>query len=178
LLSIPWTFYSSSQDQVQTFEDKKTTLRELYRVWRTSAAIPPSTQTFSASELRGAVSSALNSIQPRLMPEQTISINDFDNSSAVSSAIPKGLTQQGVVVNLSDLNLDQVVKVGASLQGLRTTAKVTGVRIQAQAPPNDHYFSVTFKVVAFNLPPDLLSKTSGKPGAKMPSLPRPGGAGG
>jgi hypothetical protein len=177
LMAIPWTFYSSSQDEIQTFEEKKSTLRDLYRVWRTSAAIPPSTQTFSAAELRGAVSGVLASIQPRLLPEQTVSINDFDNSSSVSSAIPKGLTQQGVIVNLNDLNLDQVVKVGASLQTLRTTAKVTGVRIQAQPPPNNHYFSVTFKIVAFNLPPEATSKTPGKPGAK-PSLPKPGAAGG
>lgn len=167
LLLFPWFFYSSSMDSMTEFEDKKQLIRELYRYSHAASTLPPAPIPVSAGELRNAVQGLLSSQHPILLPEQTASISDFDNGKAKSAALPSGLTQSGIAVNLSRLNLDQVVKIGAALQNLRPTAKIVGLKVQATAA-DPHYFDVTYKLVAFNLPSDASGGMGGKPGANSP----------
>lgn len=166
LFLFPWIFFSSSQDQMAAFEDKKQMLRELFRTSRTAASLPPTPGVISPSELRMAISGVLSTEKPPVLQEQQLSISDFDNEKISSSALPKGLTQKGVIVMLSKLTVDQIVKVGGRLQSLRPTAKLVGVKAQASAQ-DPHYFDVSFKVVGFNLPQPAVPAAKGaKPGAK------------
>lgn len=173
LFLIPYLFFAASQSTLAEFEEKKQLIRELYRYSHAATTMGPAPMPVSAGELRNAIQGVLASQSPPLLPEQTLGINDFDNSKAKSAALPMGLTQSGVAVSLSRLNLDQVVKVGAALQDLRPTAKVIGVKVQATAA-DPHYFDVTYKLVAFNLPVEPVAAPAGKPGAAKPGAKPPG----
>lgn len=168
---IPWMFFSDSMDTLSRFEDKKKIARDAYHFGRTASAIPATNDTMSTMDLRNAVNGVLTSAEPMLLPEQTVSINEFDNSKAQSTALPKGLAQPGLMVSLTKLNLAQATNIGARFQSLRKTVTLVGVSIKAMTqPPGDHYFDATYKIVAFNLPPEPAAKPGQKPGAK------PGGA--
>jgi len=175
LFMFPYFFFASSQTTLADFEEKKQLIRDLYRYSHAATTMPPAPIPVTAGELHSAIQGALGSQNPPLLPEQTVSIADFDNSKAVSGALPKSLTQSGVAVNLSRLNLDQVIKIGGALQDLRPTVKVVGVKIQA-TPADPHYFDVTYKLVTFNLPVDTSAAPPGKPGAAKPGAVKAPGA--
>lgn len=162
LFSIPYYFFSSSQESVDYFEEKKQMMRDLYRVSRAVNALPPAPQPMSADELKNAVQGILSSERPALLPDQIVSITEFDNSKAQGATLPRSLAQRGVAVNLSRLNVDQIARIGGRLQGMRPTIKMTGLRIQASTQ-DPHYFDVTYKLVAF-----------GVPSAEPTATPRPG----
>ena len=169
ILLLPWSFFSSSQDSMLSFEDKKQTIRDAYRVSRAVNQLPSHPPTLSQAELKNAIQGALASEKPILLPEQTVGLNEYENDKAVSTALPKGLTQKGIAVSLSRLNVVQIAKIGGRLQSLRPTAKVTGVKIEATAQ-DPHYFDVTYKVVVFNVPQPLAGKDT-KPSGSKPGSP-------
>lgn len=172
LFLLPWTFFSSSQTSVADFESKKQLIRDLFRTSHHVSTLPPVPPTISSSELRNQVQAILSSERPTVLPDQIVDISDFDNKSAKSPSLPASLQQSGVAVKLSRLNLDQVAKIGAKLQEIRPTAKMVGVRVQSTVA-DPHYFDVTFKLVAFSLPPEPIAPA--KPGVKPPSKPGSGG---
>ena len=169
LFLLPYAFFSASQDNMTAFEEKKQMMRELFRVSRAANVLPPAPPPMTSDDLRGAVQGVLGSERPPLLPEQTLSIIDFDNSKAQGSALPKGLTQKGVMVNLSRLNVDQIARISGRLQTLRPTAKITGLKVQATSQ-DPHYFDVTFRVVAFSLPQSAPppARPGGKPSPSKP----------
>ena len=169
LFMLPWIFFSSSQTSMTEFEDKKQLIRDVYRYSQAASSLPIAPMPVSAGDLHNAIQGVIANQSPSLLPEQTVAITDFDNSKAKSAALPQGLTQNGVMVSLSRLNVDQVVKIGGQLQDLRPTVKMVGLKVQATTA-DSHYFDVTFKMVAFNLPPVDLPK----PGAKGSPTKPPG----
>lgn len=164
LFSIPYYFFSSSQDSVAYFEEKKQMIRDLYRVSRAVNALPPAPPPMSTEELRSAVQGILSSERPSLLPDQIVSITEFDNSKGQGATLPKSLAQKGVAVNLSRLNVDQIARIGGRLQGLRPTIKMTGLRVQATAQ-DPHYFDVTYRLVAFGVPSAAEPPAPSRPGA-------------
>ena len=170
---LPWTFFSSSQDRVADFEDKKKMIRDMFRYSHEASTLPRAPEALGPARLRSIVQTALSGVRPTLLPEQTAAIEDIDNAAAKSEALPKALTQKGVVVPLTRLNLDQVVTIGTKLKELVPTVKLVGLRVQANQP-DPHYFDASFKLVAFELPAEAPPKGApGKPGVKPP--PKPGG---
>ncbi len=168
LFMFPWIFFSGSQTSLTEFEDKKQLIRDLFRYSHAASTMPMAPLPVSAGDLHNAIQGVLSNQSPSLLPEQTVAITDFDNSKAKSAGLPQGLTQNGVMVSLSRLNLDQLVKIGSQLQDLRPTVKMVGLKVQA-TPADPHYFDVTFKMVAFNLPPIDLPKPGAKGATKPPS---------
>jgi hypothetical protein len=168
LFLLPWTFYSSSQDHVADFEDKKKMIRDMFRYTHEASTLPRGPEPLASAQLRSIVQGTLAGVRPTLLPEQTAGIEDFDNTLAKSEALPKALTQKGVTVRLSRLNLDQLVTIGTKLKELRPTVKLVGLRVQANQP-DPHYFDVSYKLVAFDLPGEMAPKgPPGKPGSKPP----------
>jgi hypothetical protein len=159
LFLIPYSFYSSSQDQIVEFEDKKQLMRDLYRVTRSVNSLPPAPPAISTQELRTQIQTELTA--GGIAPENIGAMMDFDNTDAKSTALPKNLQQPGVSINVKKLNLQQVVDIGQRLMRIRPTAKMVGLEVKAQSP-DPHYFDVTYKIVAFNLPPDPGSAPAGK----------------
>jgi hypothetical protein len=170
LFMIPYTFYSSSQSELKEFEDKKATIRDLYQTSRAANALPPSPGQIGISDLKSLVQNVLDTEHPVLLPEQKLSVIDLDTSKIPD--LPKSLTRAGVLVNLGQLNLDQVVNIGSHLQALRPTVKLTSLNVRANVK-DPHYFDVTLKLVALSLPAEAVAKPApGKFGAK-PSFNKP-----
>lgn len=173
---LPWSFFSSSQDHVAEFEDKKKMIRDMFRYSHLASSIPRGPEPVSQAQLRSLVQGTLGSVRPTLLPEQTQGIEDFDNQMVAgkSDALPKALTQKGIVIKLSRLNLDQVITIGTKFKEIRPTVKIVGLKVQANQP-DPHYFDVSYKLVAFDLPAEPAPKTTpGKPGLKPPAPPKPG----
>lgn len=170
LISVPYLFYASSASQLDDFEGKKTMMREFFRINREANSLPPPPVAISANDLRNRIQNEITLAQ--LQPEQNGGITDFDNKAKASSWIPKTLQQSGVAVTLKKLNLQQIVDIGQKLQNIQPTAKMIGLEVHAQRE-DPHYFDVTYKLVAFSLPPEPGSKDA-KAGAKPGEKPGAG----
>ena len=151
ILSVPYSFYSSSQDEVDQFEDKKQLMRDLFHVSRKVNSLPVAPPTMSTPELQASVQNELS--VAHLQPDQILSVSEFDNTPHASPTLPKGLTQKGVIANLHKLNLSQMVDLGSHLQSIRPTVKLVGVEVTANRD-DAHYFDVVYKLVTFALPID------------------------
>jgi hypothetical protein len=160
LFLIPWSYISSGNTSLEDFENKKTTIRELFRVSRYSgelASAPPNTPP---SVLQSRAQSELQ--QARLQPEQIKSVEEFDNSGPQASAIiPKSVIQKGIKVSLSKLNLRQVIALGSQLQTLERGVKMVGMDVMATSE-DPHFFDVTYKLVTFTLPVEATPETGKK----------------
>lgn len=159
LLFVPSCIFMSSSTNLQDFEDKKQSMRELFRVHREVSVLPPAPMPLTPGELENRARGELNSAG--LQPDQLGGVTDFDNKTRSSAWIPKALEQRGVAVTVKKLNLQQVVDLGNRLQRLQQTAMLTGLEVRAQAE-DPHYFDVVYKIVAFSLPPEPLSKSGKK----------------
>lgn len=163
LLLVPSCVFMTSSTNLQDFEDKKQSMRELFRVNREVSAMPPAPQPLTIGELENRARGELN--VAGLQQDQMGGVAEFDNKGQASGWIPKALDQRGVTVSVKKLNLQQIVDIGSRLQRLQSTAKLTGVEIRAQTE-DPHYFDVVYKIVAFNLPAGSDAKTGSKNGSK------------
>ncbi|MES2856332.1 MAG: hypothetical protein V4692_10740 [Bdellovibrionota bacterium] len=149
LLIVPLTFYFSANDQIVQYEDKQQLIRDLFRVSRESASLPPAPPAISSADLEVRARNALSGV--RLQPDQ------IANVSAISGAnvpgISKAVDQSAVSINLKKLNLRQLIDAGHQLQLVHPTAKMMGIDVRA-TQPDPHFFDVTYKIVAFSAKPD------------------------
>ena len=151
LLSMPFTYYTSSSTSLAEFEEKKALIREMYKAMRTAEMVRQAPQPTAAAQLRDMAQSRLTSA--KLVPEQIKSVETFDNKteSTPSSSIPKEVLQEGIKVSLLKLNLRQVADLAFQLQSMDASAKMVGVDVTANREDN-HYYDVVFKLVSFNVP--------------------------
>jgi hypothetical protein len=175
ILIFPLSYISSSNDSLQTFESKKTLLRELFRVSRASRDADAAPPTVNSAEL---INKAQNQLRlANLPPDQIKSVSEFDNSLPQSGtrplpSVPKEVQQKGIEVSLAKLNLRQVVEIGFQLQAMDRSLKMMGLSIDAdQADP--HYFNVIYQLVSFSLPTEIVesgkdSKAKNARGKKTP----------
>lgn len=175
LFLLPWSFFSGSQDSVAEFEDKKRLIRDMFRYSHLASSLPRSPEPVSQAQLRSLIQGILLGTRPALLPEQNLGMDDFDNfigGGGKSDSLPKSLTQKGVLVKLSRLNLEQIISIGTKLKDIRPTVKLVGMKIQANQP-DPHYFDVGFKLVAFDLPGEPAGKTApGKANGKALGTPK------
>ena len=153
VLMFPWYFYSSSNDQLAQVDEKKGLIREAFRVARADRALPPLPHMLGSGELRSSAEQAINGMN--LQPDQRGLVQDFQNKSA--PGLPKVLEQNGLSISVNKLNLKQVTELGSKLQGIAPTVKTVGFEIRANKSDN-HYFDVTYRLVAFALPPEAPAK--------------------
>lgn len=145
LLAIPWSFFSSSQEILSEFEDKRELVRETYRVSREKDMLPPSPSDFP--DISGTIRSRLEN--SRLAPEQITDVMELGPAGNISG-IPKSLKKNNIEVTLAKLNLRQVIDIGQQLQSIQPSIKLSGLQVRANAE-NNHYFDVVYKLVAISI---------------------------
>ncbi|MCC7405615.1 MAG: hypothetical protein IT288_14545 [Bdellovibrionales bacterium] len=148
LLSIPWSFLSSSSDFVSQFEESRDLIRGLLKT-RSMAKGTPLPRGMSAGEIESRARTMLTSAG--LLESQIGSTLPLPQGDPQSGLAPSSVLQQGVRVELKQLNLRQIIDVGYELQNLDPSVKMTGLEIQATAE-DPHYFTVAFKLISFSLP--------------------------
>jgi hypothetical protein len=146
VISVPYSYFSTSGEYIASFEEKRALIRELLKVARESSEVPDIQPPPPADMLRGDIDRQLKSAN--LLPEQ---IKGISVITANTSLIPKSLLDSGLSVSLAKLNLRQIVSIGYDIQRLSQSVKMSDVRISAN-PEDPKYFDVEFKVVTLAVP--------------------------
>lgn len=146
LLFVPFSNFTSSHIELSQFEEKRGLIRELFKTYRESSsnqnmAVPP-----ASAILRTSIESVLT--RAELLPEQ--------NQGVVAGAsegrlIPQNLISEVMFVNLSKLNLKQIVDIGAGIAAISSSVKMKDISIRANAQ-DTRYFDVTYKLYSLNVP--------------------------
>jgi hypothetical protein len=158
ILSVPWGYYSASQTNVEDFEGKRMTIRELLKVTRESSDVPQIPQAPPMASLQGIIDSQIQS--SHLLPEQIKGTQTVTNNSKL---IPTALTEGMMEVNLAKLNLNQVLDLGHRFQTINPSVKLKDLIITANRE-DGRYFDVVYKLVALAVPaapevaPDIPAK--------------------
>lgn len=146
ILSVPYGYYSASQTNVEDFEGKRMTIRELLKVTRESSDVPQIPQAPPMGSLQGIVDSQIQS--SHLLPEQIKGTQTVSNNSKL---IPAALTEGMMEVNLAKLNLNQILDLGHRFQSINPSVKLKDLIITANRE-DGRYFDVVYKLVALAVP--------------------------
>lgn len=147
LLSVPYSYFSSSSTYMTDYEEDKEIIRELLRVSRLNQGAMPIPQGLTAEALKGRVNDFLS--QQKLLPEQTVGVSNLEDGSESMAKPP--IRQAGVAVSLKQLNLNQILDLGLGLQNVSNSVKMAGVEVTSN-PLQSGYFDVVYKLVSFSLP--------------------------
>lgn len=146
ILSMPYSHFSSSNEYVGDFENKRMTIRELLKVSRESADVPQIPQAPSIDIIRSNIENQIKTAN--LLPEQ---IKGTEVLASESKAIPKNLTEGLMQVSLAKLNLRQILDLGYQFQSISPSVKLKDLTMNANRE-DSRYFDVTYKLVALAVP--------------------------
>jgi hypothetical protein len=146
ILSIPYGYYSASQTNVEDFEGKRMTIRELLKVTRESSDVPQIPQAPPMGSLQGIIDSQIQS--SHLLPEQIKGTQTVSNNSKL---IPNALTEGMMEINLAKLNLNQILDLGHRFQSINPSVKLKDLIITANRE-DARYFDAVYKLVALAVP--------------------------
>ncbi len=146
VISIPYSYYSTSSDYIFEFEEKRQLIRELLKVTRESSEVPDIPTAPSGEILRSTIENQLR--MANLLPEQ---MRSLDVTAAETNLVPKNLLETGLRVSLAKLNLRQIVDIGYNIQNISTSVKMNDVNISANNE-DPQYFDVEFKLVTLAVP--------------------------
>lgn len=146
IISIPYSYYSTSTEYVGTFEEKRGLIRELLKVTRESNEVPDLPVAPNADMLKGTIEGQLH--MAKLLPEQMKSIEVV---AADTGLIPKGLLESGLRISLAKLNLRQIVDIGYNIQAISPSVKMSAIDIKANVE-DPRYFDVEMKLVSLAVP--------------------------
>lgn len=146
ILSMPYSYFSHSQEYVSEFEGKRMTIRELLKVSRESADVPQIPQAPPIDSIRSSVENQIR--MAHLLPEQVKGTEVVENDSKI---IPKNLSQGTLKVSLAKLNLRQVLDLGHQFQSISPSVKLKDLIITANRE-DARYSDVVYKLVALAVP--------------------------
>ncbi len=146
ILSFPYSAFNVASENVNQFEDKRGLLRDMLKVSREASEMPSISEPPTIEALKSLVQTQINNAN--LIPEQ---IKSIEATTADSKLIPGNLSSGALIVNLSKLNLRQIIDLGYQLQAINTSVKMQDIQIAANAQ-EPHYFDVVYKMVSLAVP--------------------------
>ena len=146
LISFPWVNFNSSQVAIQEFEERRSLIRDLYRVTQESSSTPQIPVPPDVNTLRSRIQNELQ--LARLLPEQ---INEADVTNEPSGLIPENWLQGTARVSLSKLNLRQIVDIGYQLTAISPSVKMKDLVMHANST-DSRYFDVIYKLAILKVP--------------------------
>lgn len=146
LVSIPYSYFSSSSEYITTFEEKRGLIRELLKVAREVSEVPDIPTPPPGEVLHSDIERQLKTAN--LLPEQ---IKGIQVIPAQTSLIPKSLLEAGLQINLAKLNIKQIIDIGYGIQRISQSLKMNDIHLSAN-PEDPKYFDVEFKVVTLAVP--------------------------
>lgn len=147
LFMMPYGYISSSNDHMQNFEQTRMLINDLLDAQSTQAdniEAPPTLES-----LRASVQDELK--RASLEPEQIVAVTE-DTTSTQLSFKNKDIRQRGLKVELSQLNLRQIVSIGKSLQNIHNNAKLIDLQINSTSGKEQGYFNVSYFLKTFEVP--------------------------
>jgi hypothetical protein len=171
MMYIPYSYFSASSDYVVEYDDKRQLIRKLLQASRTASSTGAVGNPPAATALAETIRSRLSSFA--LLPDQTTSVSAIAGAELGGGFAPPGIEQEGVRVDLSSLNIKQVVDIGYDLQNLMQGVRLVGLSMNPNAK-DSRYFDVSYKIARFSLPG--VGESSGAAENEAPApAPRPGG---
>lgn len=146
IISVPYSYYSTSTEYVGTFEEKRGLIRELLKVTRESNEVPDLPVAPNADMLKNTIEGQLH--MAKLLPEQ---MKGIEVMTAETNLIPKGLLESGLRISLAKLNLRQIIDIGYNIQVISPSVKMNALNIKANAE-DPRYFDVEMKLVSLAVP--------------------------
>lgn len=173
VLSFPYAYISSANENLATFEENRGLIRELFAASRLKNERSPLPAGLSFDVLKTQASSILT--ESRLMPEQIGDIQLLPGKPAGDLA-PAVVEQTGASIALKNLTVRQVVEIGHKLQSLSQGVRIMSLDVVRSAK-RTHYYDVVYKVVSFSLPSaeETLDEDGGRSARPVPGRrPLPG----
>ena len=161
VLLIPLSFLMSASDSVDQFTSTRKLTRDFIKTQRElkqGPSIPPST---GVSFLQRRVQSILE--DNRLLEDQILNV--APSAAKSSDLTPKGIESKALIVELSKINLRQIVDIGYRLQTMSPSAKLTHMQVNAN-PEDDHYYDVNYEVTAYKVPVEKVEPENNKKSRK------------
>ena len=149
LLSVPFSYFQSSQSYVTEFNDRRQLIKDLHEASLISAASPLPTNLVRLSAVRSMVDTEIEN--RRLLEEQVHQIRQLPARDFAGGLIPADLNEGGFEVALRKLNVRQIVELGTRLQALGANVKMTDLTIEPNRE-DERYFNVTFQLVTLVTP--------------------------
>ncbi len=162
LFYIPYSYFSSSSVGIEDFERNRQMIRQLLEASRNSKLPPPLPPAQNPSSMQNRVQMLLESF--RLVPDQIASIEPLGPNPAGGLVVPV-IQQNGIAVNLKNLNLTQIMEIGQRLQSIDPGSKMTGLEIIASTE-KANYFNVVFRIVNFSLSVESEPAEDARPGRR------------
>jgi hypothetical protein len=157
LMSLPLSYFSTSQEHITEFENKRQTIRDLLKVSREASEVPNLPIPPEAASLKAQIDGQIQAAH--LVPEQILGT---EVSSEKVNLIPGNLLQGVVKVSLGQLNLRQIVDFGYQFQAINQSVKMTDLQIQANRK-NPKYFDVVYKLAILAVPSQIESQAEPEP---------------
>lgn len=140
-ISAPWGYFMQSVSNLDEFLSKRSLIRELLQTAKEVNELPEIPQSPVAEEFKSRVESELQSA--RVVKELIKSIEVVPVSS---SLIPAELVESEIEIQVSKLNLKQIVDVGHQIQAISGAAKMSDMTLNANAE-DARYYDVIFRVL-------------------------------
>ena len=152
VLSVPYSYFSTSSDYVQEYESKRQTIREMLKVTRESADVPQIPRAPDIQSLKSTIDGQIQ--RASLLPEQVLGTEVQQNTSAL---IPANLTEGLLQVRLAKLNIRQIIDLGHQFSSISPSVKMKDLVMTANRQDN-RYFDVVYRLVTLAVPavPELV----------------------
>lgn len=156
LFAIPYSSYSTSEDSLLEFTEKRQLIRELLRTSKEAKESPEIPVPPAVDELRAQAEGMLTTAQ--LLPEQIAGVTA---EGAQGGIVNSQLVSGNVRVAANQLNLRQIIDLGHEFSSISPSAKLKDLQITASKEPG--YFDVVFKILVLKVKPKELPVEEEKP---------------
>lgn len=142
----PISEHGVSQSTVREFESLRQTMRELLIVHKESSEVPQIPVAPAPSQIKAVVEGHIKSAE--LLPEQIRSIVETEVDSRL---IPRSLSQGALQIQLSKLNLRQIVNLASQFHGINPSVKMRELSVEANRE-DARYFDLLVTLVSLKVP--------------------------
>ena len=146
LLSFPLGYLAMSRENVAQFEENRSLIQGLLRAARSAKEPSPLPPPVAVPTLRGGFERVLRENQ--VPPEQ---VAEVQQAPGIPTLAPPAVTQTGLVANIKQLNLTQIVSLANAFNNMGPGTKLIGLDV-VQTAGQDHYYDINVRIVNFGLP--------------------------
>lgn len=149
LINIPLSYYESANSFLERFSDRRVIMSDLLNIQVELDNAPKAPSYMTPDSLKIRVEQKLSELA--LNQEQIVAVDSIEgDESENSQIIPSSVMAGGVIVQLSKINLDQILNIGVIMQNLARHLKLLDLNISAH-PEDPHYYNASFKLINFKL---------------------------
>ncbi len=149
LLYIPYSYLSSSSDNITNFNNNRSLIRQMFKYGQTPKGKGSLPTTSNSSSIVGQVRSSMGRFD--LLPNQIVTIEELPVKDLGKPLTKKPIIQVGIKAKFRQLNIKQVVDIGFHLKQFRSHIKLVGTNVKEDRE-KPQYFNVEYKLASYSFP--------------------------